>query len=809
MLYEFQEMTINTIVEKFETQKILVLLGEKDSGKSSLAKELKNYLVDTCTMYFLGAPSREYTDFGCFPQSLLDGFNKKLSKRAYSNGVKKDIAATVANLVFISVENTLESFLTSNEKSEINNIIYYITKLSEKKKICLIFDNIEYYDRKSMVFLYNIISLSLRENISKIKTLVVLDQTKGFGQNILNQELLEQLPQISLFPLTDNDLSAFLDCDDYSIGREIPIKYLLELRGNVKNLAAYYNQNLNSISQDNINIKRLLYTLVLLDEDVSFSNLAIFLSDIPITEICQGLEVLKNNFFIEWYEIENDIFYTVPDLIKTAIRQEIPLHLSLNRFEIYTRQIEQYSPLDYVLKFWLYCKAGNMNNAYANAILAYCSIARGETSCTNKEIVAFDGFLQNSVYDNFYKVLSKAYRLYNTNEYEKCYTYINDYLINNQFIEGKSIFFSVYIPEYIYEMIFLRGMCISRLPDCSEALIRNQQRLLEHLIEIVNLSPRNNEFILKLREQKLLLKTYISVQTKKGQKEIYNEYFSICNQYQSYIRQSTIRTREKWEIRYASFLLKANIVSGIPDKLHILEKGYGILHDNKNLYPEKYLKAACNLAGDYMWRDKANQSQYILENAVQFIENRNWLQYWGVIYQMYIFSKLYGSASDTPEELFRDYFEKIWDFPEIRFKMHEMPICNSNYVILLASVEKFEEAHELLKRTFEQTHGNMNKYNDYLLSTNLGMIKYLLGDISGALELEEHCNNLIENRLVPTFSPAFIKKRTLILLDIYSQKKTVDNILSPLSTRQTLSTGYCSDNYFRPLLFSDINYWAD
>jgi len=442
--------------------------------------------------------------------------------------------------------------LTSNEKSEIDNIIYYITKLSEKNEICLIFDNVEYFDKKSMVFLYNIIALNLKENISKI--LIVLDQTKGFGETILNIELLEQLPQIQLFPLTDKDLSDFLDSNDYSIGREIPIKYLLQLKGDIRKLSEYYIQKLNYLSQNNINIKRLLYMLVLLDEDVSFSNLAIFLSDIPITEICEEVEILKNNLFIEWHETKNNIVYTVPTFIKTAIRQEIPLYLSLNRFEIYTRQIEQYSPLDYVLKFWLYNKAGDLNNAYANAILAYCSIARGESSCTNRELVSFDSFLQNSLYDNFYKVLSKAYRLYNTNEYEKCYTLVNDYLIDNHFIEKESVFFYIYIPEYIYEMIFLRGMCIGRLPDCNEKLIRNQQRLLEHLIEIINISTKNSEFIIKLREQKLLLKTYISIQTKKDQKEIYDEYFSICIQYQSYIRESTIRTREKWEIRYASFL---------------------------------------------------------------------------------------------------------------------------------------------------------------------------------------------------------------------------------------------------------------
>lgn len=809
MLFEFQKMTINTILNEFESKKTLVLLGEKDSGKTVLAKEIKNYLVDTYTMYFLGTPSLEYTDFGCFPQNFLDELNKKNLKKSCLNSVKKDIAATVSNFFFISVENTLESILSSNEKSEINNIIRYIIQLSENQKLCLIFDNVEYYDRKSMLFLYNIIALNLQENISNIRLLVILDQPKGLKQTIINKELLGQLPQISLIPLTDNDLSALLDCDDYSVGKEIPIKYLLEIKQNIRNLSEYYNQTLNFISQGNIYIRRLLYTLVLLEEDVSFSNLAIFLSDIPITEIYQGVEILKNNSFIEWHEVENDIYYTVPVLIRESIKKEFPLYLSLNRFEIYCRQIEQYAPLDYLLKFWLYQKVGNMNNAYANAILAYCSIARGETKYTSKELASFDNFLQNSAYNKFYKVLSKAYRLYNTNDYGACYSLINSYLMNNHFVEKNTVFFSIYIPEYIYEMIYLRGMCICRLFDCDKEVIHNQQKLLEYLMEIINLSSKNNEFYLKLREQKLLLKTFLSVQTRKDQKEIYNEYFSICNQYQSYIRESTIRTREKWEIRYASFLLKANIVSGIPDKLHILEKGYGILYSNNNLYPEKYIKAVCNLAGDYMWRDQFDQSEDILKDAVQFVEKRNWLQYWGIIYQMYIFAKLYGNTLDTPAELIKEYSEKIWDIPEIRIKMHEMVICNSNYAILLASVGNYKEAHELLERTLNDSTGNGNKYNDYLISTNLGMIKYFLGNISGALELEEHCKCLIDNKLVPTFSPAFIKKRSLLLLDIYSQEKIINNVLVPLSPQQTLSTGYCSDNYFRPLLFSDINYWAD
>lgn len=809
-LFEFQENTIDDIVIKLKHENILVLLGEKDSGKSVTVKALTNHLNNVCTMYFGGNASLEYTDFGCFPQNLLDAYDTALSKRNYSNAIKKDIAATIANVAFVSVENIVDSFLTSNEKSEINDIIYFIIQLSKKQQFYLIFDNVERFDKKSMVFLYTLIALIIKDGTTKIKVLIALNKTdKKAKQTLFNQELLEQLPCIELAKPTDTDLAHFVDNENYVLARNIPIKYLLTLDSNCKNLTKYYNEKLESIAQENNIAKRALYTLILLDEEVSFNNLSIFLSDLPMTELFEGMEILKKNFLVECHEIENNIFYSVPEIVKTLIGRELPIYLSLNRYELYARQIEQHSMLDYILKYWLYNKAGNIDNAYANAILAYCSIARGEMNCTNEELEAFDSFLQVSPYKTFYDILSKAYRLYNINEYQKCYQLINDYLTNNQFIIENSIFFSIYIPEFILEMIYLRGICLGRLSNIDEELIHNQQRLLEQAIEIIKLSIFNSEFILRIREQKLLLKTYLSSQSKAKQKEFYNEYFSICNQYQSYIRESTIRTRGKWEIRYASFLLKANIISGIPDKLHILEKGYNILDRNKDFYPEKYLKATCNLAGDYMWRDKFEHSHSILESAVDFIKGKKWLQRWGIIYQMYIFSELYGNISTNPEDLFIDYTEKIWNRPEIKLKMHEMVICNSNYAILLAASGDFESACSILQRTLDELEAHRNYYNEYLIFTNLGMMKYLLGDVSEALKLESHCKELIDQKKVPTFSYTFIKKRTHILHDIYLEKKPIDNVLVPLNARQTLSTGYCSDNYFRPLLFSDINYWAD
>lgn len=808
-LFEFQKITYDTIINKFKTEDILVLLGEKDSGKSVIIKELESNFHNGRCLSFCGKPSLRYTDFGCFPKDFLEEYYKNLSIRGYKKTIVKDIATSVSNVIFLNIDNTLDSFLSSNEKSEISDIIDFVKKYANTTLVYLFFDNIEYYDNKTMVFFYNIVESVLSHEITNVKLLITLNQNKNSKITILEKEILESLVQIPIAQLTKRDLSHFVEEKYFSIAQNIPIKYLLDLKTNIKNFSTYYRIQLETLSKEHLAVKRIIYTMVLLDEEISFNNLAIFISDIPTTELYEGIESLKENSFVEWHEIEGNIYYTVPALIKSTIRQDIPLYLSINRFEMYAKQIERYAPLDYVLKFWLYNKAGNTENAYANAILAYCAIARGELTCSNEEYESFNRFLLNSSYRELYITISNAYRYYNTNNYGKCYELVNNFMLQNHFIEKDTVFFSVYIPEFIFEMLYIRGMCIGRLPNLREDVISNHQRLLECAIEIVKCTTINDELIQRLKEQKLLLKTYLSTQSRKVQKEIYNEYFEISNTYQTYIRESNLKTREKWLIRYASFLMKANIVADLLDKLHILERGYQILNAQKDNHPIKYLRAACNLAGDYMWRDQFEISANILQEAIIFIENRKWFPYWGIIYQMHIFSRLYGGNTSSPRDLYQEYTEKIWNHPEVRGKMHETAICDSNYAILLAAVGNYEDADNILEKVLTESENDWNYYNEYLLSTNLGMIKYLKGDTGKALELENHCKDLIEQKLVPTFSLAFIKRRSKIITNIYSNEKKIDNVLAPLSAQQTLSTGYCSDNYYRPLLFSDINYWAD
>ena len=121
-LFEFQKTTYDNIINKFKTENILVLIGEKDSGKSFISQKLGLNLNDGRCLSFCGKPALRYTDFGCFPKDFLEEYYKNLSERDYKKTIKKDIATSISNVIFLSVDNTLDSFLSSNEK--IRNIRY-------------------------------------------------------------------------------------------------------------------------------------------------------------------------------------------------------------------------------------------------------------------------------------------------------------------------------------------------------------------------------------------------------------------------------------------------------------------------------------------------------------------------------------------------------------------------------------------------------------------------------------------------------------------------------------------------------------
>ncbi len=808
-LFQFQQQTIEQLKIKLSDNNLVMLMGEKESGKTFLIKEFCKRNEEYSVTPFFSEPPNKFHDFNCIPEELKKEFYSKLRHNEYGKSVLKDIASTVSNIAFISVENLLESLLSADEKSEIDEFITFLSKKKSNKGQIYIFDGLEYFDKKSLLFLHKIIFAILNHEISNVKILATVDTTINDRNKIIDSYYLARMEKVNICCPTDIDLSTLVDSSIYNLARHIPINYLIKLGDKCQNIEFYYNDKLNKLSKDNEYIKKIILPLSLFDEQMSFSNLAILLSDLTNYEISQGLNILTANSLIEKLEINKNTFYKVPDLLRDNIKKSIPDYIALHRYEIFVRQLEKTAPFSYMLKHKLYSKIKNYDNSYGNSILAYCSIARGDIFGTNEDILELGDFLSKSSYNEFFSVLENSYKLYNHNEYQDCFNVINDFLIDKEIWKNNNFILSIYIPEFVLELVFLREMCIGRIFGYDSQIVKDELLLVDCAINYAK-AIENNELLLRLQEKYLLLESYISEQSHKKQRILFNKYFEICDLYRTHIRKSNTLTIKHWEIRYASFLLKINIISNVPDKIRILEEGYNILKRNRDNYYKKYLRAACNYACDLMWRNKFDLSFKILDEAVEYIKRKHIERYWGIIIQMHIFADLYKDNSTNPQLLLHKYDTLVWNQTYTRTRMHEPYICESNYSILLAAAGHIGKARTLLRKSLQQCQAeSYNAYSRYLLQTNLAGIEYLCGDSQMAYLLEQSCKQLVEKKLVPTFSYPFLQKRCSIMLEIYQKAITIESVIKPLSTQQILSTGYCSDNYVRLLLFSDINYWTD
>lgn len=805
-LFEYQQQTLIKILQELSTESLILLCGEEGSGKTSLF-ENDSFDEKYHVIRFRAELKNKFDDYNCIPLDLMNQFYSSLKKKQSGITLAKDVVATIANIAFISVENILETLLSADEKNELDALLYFFIKKENKSNQLFIFDSLNNYDNKGLLFFHKIMGAILKGEFDDTKVLVSLDTSINEKKKLIDEVYLKYGKIIYINSPSDNDLAQFVDKSLYSIARHIPIKYLIGLGNDCITMEKYYNEKLDFLTMKYEYIKNIILPLALFDKALSFSDLVLLLPELNSYELLRGLEILEKNAMMETFSYKHSMYYKVPNIVRNSIKEKIPEYIVLHHFEIFVRKLEKEVPFSYILKYKLYYKIENYDNAYANAVLAYCAIARGEISSTNEELIEISDFLAQSPYISFFNTLSNAYKAYNFNEYSKCYKIIDDFFIEKNIWNNKDFIISIYLPEFIFELIYIREMCAGRIYDYYE-LIKNELDLLDKSLQYLKIL-NNDELLLRLAEKELLLQSYISIQSRTQQKKIFDRYFKLCDIYKEHIRKCNIASLKYWEMRYASLLCKINIVSNVPDKLYILKSGFLILERNKDFFYKKYLRAACNYAGDLMWRNNYEESVKILKDAVDFIISKKVERYWGIIIQMYVFSKLYAQDSN-PQSLLKEYEENILENYDIRNKMHEPFICKSNYAILLAATGRIEKAYIILKEAWKECQNSQKGYyNKYLLQTNLAAIEYLRGNSEEALKLESDCKKDIAAKLIPTFSYPFLQKRNDVLCNIYQNKKTVDNVLTPLKGNQTLSTGYCSDNYMRLLLFSDINYWTD
>ena len=126
-LFEYQRKTLITILRELHTESFIVLCGEKRKRKTFLSEndcfDEKYHVIR-----FRAEFKNKFDDYNCIPLDIMNKFYSFSKKKQNSISLAKDVAATIANVAFISVENILETLLSSEEKDELDALLHFFIK---------------------------------------------------------------------------------------------------------------------------------------------------------------------------------------------------------------------------------------------------------------------------------------------------------------------------------------------------------------------------------------------------------------------------------------------------------------------------------------------------------------------------------------------------------------------------------------------------------------------------------------------------------------------------------------------------------
>lgn len=804
-LYEFQQNTLNNLQQAQQNKPIVVLNSEEGTGKSTILQSLNklvirgnDYTVIKCT----GSADKTFVDYGCLPSGLLNEVKKKISRKSLGNSLILDFLGTISNIAFVQSEKSIGSLLSKNEEEDLEQIVDILIKKSNHKPLLFVFDALSNLDYKSCALFYTIMMGIKEARINNIRIIVAVDTEEA---EFVQLKSLEQkcLCWIRTDLPTNADLQHIIDPSLVEIGRTIPLKALHEIGNDIEDIHHYLKIQLGKNVQNCVLAEIILLTMAIFESPMTFSDIAMLTCNFDDCEIYQTLNTLTSMGLISRQSDGYDDHYKISAVYRTTLMKHIPNYLVANKLQIYITRLENIADFRYFQKFHAYKKIEATENAYVNALLAYCSYARGSLVLSNEELSTVKLFLENWYDPSLFKVIEKGYSFYCKEQYEDCYIMLISYLESSNFVINETIQCYSYPIEFVIELVYLSALGALRVAKITHEQLKQEQQYIKLSIEKIE-HIKNVEFTLRLKELLLLIEVDLG-----SESDSYycNCYFQISSVYTDKIRTLNIESQMQWETRYAMHLLRINSISGVPNKLSIIHDGFEKSKKYREQFPKLYLRAACNYACDILWRGLYEESYEALFDAVKFIKENHIVSHWGILVQMYTFAALFAHKKNIGV-LLEDYNKLVWNDAATRERMHEPYLCVSNYAMLLAANGAYNDAYKLIFDA--QTKCPTDKlYEQFILTTNLSALEYMNGNVEKAIQLEEKCCRMTETGKIPNFSKPFLPKRNAILMACYQERRPIAQIDLPLEPKQVLATGYCSDNYTRLMLFSDINYWAN
>ncbi|SHN54765.1 hypothetical protein SAMN04487896_0605 [Paenibacillus sp. ov031] len=786
-LYEFQEKTIKKIEDIIQNKFKIKLKGKPQSGKTTIINHFELEGYKKCIVS--GSIEKKSEELGAFKDSPLYTINNRIITPL---GSVMEIVASIFQVE--GVYNGVKDFINNYVASDYSQLL---TQINKNKRL-LIIDNISLMDNTSIFFINDIVNHC--ENYPNLKIIIVEDET---DEGFITFE--KETDYVQVCNITKKDYQT-LGIERNQLYEDIPLSTLMEYAQSQKeqSIKEYiYNDYMHKVKQiNNEKEKKAVISTLLFYRSIShekwcdYQNINNFLWHNGIFETSEHIRELLN---IGLMEFSNDNkFISLHEKYYPLLVKHFSNGNAENRSYIYLDYLEKNAPFLYYEKYQHYNFIGNNELSVKNAVLAYSQLMREEgASRITDELLKFIG--QN---ESLQLTLKDLYTSYCSNKYSVAFHRADSFL---EKMQGNYYGYSI---EIIGEISYVRALSLLRSINRKTSNTRHIEnedllfikRILDALGDInIDLSSRLKETLMLLSNDNME-----SNAENINESQVFDILYKI---YQTQIFVTPPKYVSFWQIRQAVLLSKINLLKAdhVTNNSSVLQRSFQLLKQYKDKYHKYYLKLACNYAGSLFMQGDYKMASHITEEAISFIEQKGIMKnLWGVVYQLNCVIKTILNKGD--KDAFDSYNQLIWEDEVARSNLHEEFICISNYALLLLSLDdpyKTQDATQYLEETLKYTNEFTDSYDLFLITTNLGVAKYLSGDTEQAITIEKRCDQILA-RGIAYFDNALLNKRHEALLYYYQNNKSKSHVLKILNDKNDYTS-----NYFRLGLFSNIEYWAD
>lgn len=799
----------------FSETKIITLTGKSGIGKSYIIERLIEEIKDqyTCPVcYIKGDQFCQNREYYCIKQALSQltiGYNIAKDSKDIVGDFVQDIPyiGTVSNKIISDklnkqeVELKRKNFFLDEEEL---GIIYRLNYLFDKRTSLIICDNLQYFDSKSLEFIYILVNSKqywdFFDKTQLIFIYTVMDKKRNsFIQNIYSTnmnkiinmdstsyddieeilqkfdcqiELDEEIKKI-LFRLSDGHLEVI----KHVASQINHIGYKLSENSNFNNgaelLEELINDKLIALGANGYQISELLEYASLIGK--TFSNNE--LSTIVELNRQEFLDAIQNSKDMELISIHNKYSNFSHDIIQLLFRKRANSH-QIHYYERMRKCIRELYPSEYTRRIEIEQNLGELDKA--SILIALLCAKRNYNLSFQDESYNQILSLFPDIY-TFLQDMNKAYEEYIVKNYEMALSILNS--------------IDDFLPiELLAERDLLKSISLTKI--LNESL--RQQAI--QCIEGYTLEELNNEGDVYLRVQLSLISSYVHIaeieKAKNCEKEI-SKYLRPRIGYDEnalfIINILRRKSNAMHECIYAERHMKKSVQYFAP-----------IAGQNAPLDPIQYLMSLGNYAGILIEcghfkesLDETTKAQELIKNNRQIIFPRT-----HIVDNNYLIG-IYLMNNSFKEEVLNSY-KSLVNLSENADNIFIM----SNYCALLSVNGKIDAAYDILENQYKQLSNNNNSEAFYKLciTNNLLVLKLYKKEFEDAQQLLDALLAQIDGIIDESY---YRKKFELFQQAIY------DKLNISFEQIDTFLFEYCKhyqeawEYWGRSFDYTALYYWSD